>query len=119
MGNTFANIEKSVETISSNANPTTLLAASTATAVLVGGGLYYFLYNSNSARHVVSDLQQTSENIHGVNVPEDSDFAEEIYEEEQEGVLGSSFSGNNTAQALYLYIVSILILIAEIQLILY
>ncbi len=115
MGNIFANIEKSVETVSRNANPTTLLAASTATAVLVGGGLYYFLYNSNNARHVVSDLQQTSENIHGVNVPEDSDFAEEIYEEEQEGVLGSSFSGNNTAQALYLYIVSILILIAEIQ----
>ena len=39
MGNIFANIEKSVETVSRNANPTTLLAASTATAVLVGGGV--------------------------------------------------------------------------------
>ena len=115
MGNIFTNIEKSVEKVSSNANSTTLLAASTTTAVLVGGGLYYFLYNSNNDRHVPSDLQQNSEHIHNVDVPEDGDLDEQIYEDEQDGVLGSGFLEKNTSQALYLYVVSILILIAEIQ----
>ena len=131
MGNIYTSVESSIEEVTKQTDSNTLIAAAVSTTVVLVGVSSYLLYNNNSNSTSNDNLNNNSNYrndtiddneslvINGDNNNHSTNFNTReveitIDDEDTTSILGLSIE-RNTLQMLYIYIVSILIFMAEIQ----